>query len=246
MAALILAVGGFTPDTGADVSETVFAIEALNGSGSATFSVAFDEGTWDPVTETYTWCLPSMVELTDGGTLLATLLEASVSVHLASTFEVDMNIDVLAGDANTDFYVDSALASFPTMPADVAEGQFFASTTVTDAGGGGAILMGLDTPGMGAFRAYYNGAAPEGSLFSHLISVVMVGEGGTGGGSQRDPAFGFRPIGEEVDDMSVRMAFLLTANDEASGTATFGAVPEPAGLALLALGGAVLLGRRRG
>jgi hypothetical protein len=66
-----------------------------------------------------------------------------------------------------------------------------------------------------------------------------------GGGSQRDPLFGFRAIGEDVDDMSVQMAFLLTAADEASGTAMFGAVPEPAGLVLLAFGGAVLLGRRR-
>jgi hypothetical protein len=248
LVALMLIGGGFTPNAGADISNTIFSIQASNESGSGAFLVDIGEGTWDPATDTYSWSLPSAIDVVDGGngTPIATLLDASLSVHLAPTFEIDMSIGVSAGSSNTDFYVDSALASFPTMPADVAEGQFFASTTVMDVGSGGAILMGLDTPGMGAFRAYYNGAAPDGSLFSHLISVVMAGEGGTAGGSQRDPVSGFRAIGEDVDDMSVRMAFLLTAEDEASGTAVFGAVPEPAGLALLALGGGLLLRRRRG
>ncbi len=246
--AVVLASGGLTPDTGADISDPVFAIQASNESGTGTFSVALDEGGWDPGTDTYSWSLPAPLEVVDGGNgaPIATLLAASLSIHLAPAYEIDMTVDVRAGSTHTDFYVDSALASFPTMPADAAEGQFFASAEVRDVGGGGAILMGLDTPGMGAFRAYYNGAAPDGSLFSHLISVVQVGDGGTGGGSQRDPLFGFRAIGEDVDDMSVQMAFLLTADDEAGGTAVFGAVPEPTGLVLLALGGVVLLGRRRG
>ncbi|MFQ5805473.1 MAG: PEP-CTERM sorting domain-containing protein [Phycisphaerae bacterium] len=246
LVALTLVGGGQVPYAGADISDTVFSIQALNESGSGSFSVSFDEGVWDPVAEAYTWSLPSPIEVVDGGngSPIATLLDASLLVHLAPTFQIDLSVGVIAGSTNTDFYVDSALASFPTMPADVAEGQFFASTSVTDSGGGGATLMGLDTPGMGAFRAYYNGAAPDGSLFSHLISVVMVGDGATGGASQRDPASGFRAIGEDVYDMSVQMAFLLTANDEASGTVVFGAVPEPTGLWLFAVAGAALLRRR--
>lgn len=246
--ALMLVSGGLTPETGADISDPVFSIQASNDSGTGAFAADLDAGSWDPATSTYTWSLAAPFELVDGGNgaSIATLLGASLLIHLAPAYEIDMTVDVRAGGSHTGFYVDSALASFPTMPADAAEGQFFAGAEVRDVGGGGAFLMGLDTPGMGAFRAYYNGAAPDGALFSHLISVVQVGDGGTGGASQRDPLFGFRAIGEDVDDMSVQMAFLLTADDEASGAVVFGAVPEPAGLVLLALGGGVLLRRRRG
>lgn len=240
--ALVLLVGALTPHAGAGISDPVFSIEVKNyaETHSTMYSVNYADGTWDPGMRTYSWSLASPVELWDDGTLLGTLLDASVVIQEAPTPLIDLDIEVLAGPDHAKFYVDSALLDFPTIPADMAEGEFSAVVTVWDDGGSGFMLQGLGWTGAGACQSYYNGANPNGTLFSHLIGVVS----GANWAMVPDDYAG--PIGTEIHDMRAHDAFVLTQLDRARVESVFGVVPEPAGFLLLALGGALMGGRRRG
>lgn len=246
---LIAAIAA-APQAGADISDTIFTIEAVNGSGSGEFFATFDEGNYDPATNTFTWSLPAPVDLLDGGSgaLIATLQDASLTIHDGvQAPDVDLGFEVVAGSRNTDFFIDSALISFGRIPADLAAGRFAVSGTVWDqsAPSDGVWMIGLG-PQMGIYQSYYNGPAPDGSVFRELLAVVgSDGGGSTTSGSEVYPGAGHAPIGVDVQDMSIYAAFLLTADDRAQGTATFELVPEPAGLTLLALGAMLATRRRR-
>jgi hypothetical protein len=245
VAALALAGTLGVPSAGADISETIFTIEATNDSGTGTYSVLFTEGAWNG--DTYSWSLAEPVELLDGGDIhVATLTDATLEVVLTSVPHIDLTVDVLAGTSNTSFWVDSALVDFSPIPAEESAGRFSARCRIQDPGANpdGAMFMSLYAP-EGALRSYYNGVAPDGSVFRHAVSVVMASGDGEGFGGEDYPSSGYAPIGEEVYDASVHAGFILTANDRAIGTMSFGLVPEPGGLMLLALGGIWLVQRRR-
>jgi hypothetical protein len=232
----------------ADISETVFALQASNDSGAATFTVSFGEGTWDPGAQAYTWSLDSPVELLDEGTLVATLESVDLSISLLPTPQIGLCFGVVSGSSDTEFLVNSALVAFNTIPANLAAGRFVAGCTVYDSGeADGMWLYEPSLTGFGAFQSYYNiGDGSDPSLFSHLLAIVGSFGGGTASGSQSYPGAGYAPIDADVSDMRVDANFILTQNDRATTSMTFVLVPEPAGLALLALGGALIQGRRRG
>ena len=232
----------FVPDLGAGISDPVFSIEARDyaETSSCTFSVGFDQGVWIPDTQTYTWSLAAPLEMSDNGMLIATLVSASVTIEMSPTPVMDMDVEVVAEDDHAKFYADSPLVDFATIPADEAVGSFSVVLSVWDDGGGGFMAQGLSWSGAGVGQSYYNGAKPGGTLFSHLVG----GASGANWAIVPDDYEG--PIDTDVYSMRIHDAFVLTQGDRARVETTFGIVPEPAGLMLLALGGALMGGRRRG
>jgi hypothetical protein len=226
--AVIATVPGFMPSAAACISQKVLIVQASNDTGSGFYAVTFDEGEWDPNAQAFVWTLPVAIDICDEttGARVARLLDAEVFVRGAELCEVDVNICVLAGDSETTFVVGSPLLSLPTIPAEDAQGRATAAFTVTDTTCDYALLMGLGTPGTGAFRSYYNGYLSEGTRFAHLVGVVYVDNGGTASASQIDPSFGFRLLNEDLHDLSTEIAFTLTANDRACATTT-SSMPEP-------------------
>lgn len=227
----------------ADISNIVFRIEATNAAGSGFFEVTKDKLKFNPQTGTYTWDLPSPITLTGVGGPVAVLDAADLT--LKSDPQVSLGFAVLSGTTTTTFIIESALLSFPPIPASVAEGMASAGLGVTDLDNTGATLQGLGAPGTGAYLAQYNGFVPNGTTFASLIYRVFASPGGSGSGSQSHPQSGYEPIPNNVADMSARLAFTLTANDSGSGTSNFQIIPDPSSLTLLGLGALVLVGRRR-
>jgi hypothetical protein len=215
------------PAGAGEVSETVFTVQASNDRCGGSYAVSFEEGVWDPNAQTFTWSLPAPVEICDEctGAPIAVLINADLFVRATQLYEIDLNAAVVSGDGDTRFVMGSPLLSFATVAADSAVGRASAAVTVTDLGEDGACLMGLGTPGTGVFRSYYNGYGMQGTLFTHLVGLVSVSNGGTACGSEFDPLFGFRSVGEDVDDLSTLIAFMLTANDYAAVQST-SSLPE--------------------
>jgi len=225
---LVTVAAGDAP-TQAQLSQSVFTIQATNDSGSGSYVATFDDGIWDPEEQTFDWALPGQVDLYDEDTSewVASLLDATLFVRTEQLGEIELNIGVISGGSLTTFVVGSPLMCFAsTIPETFAQGRATASLTLTDALGDGATLTGLGPVGSGAYRSYYNGYLSDGTRFTHLVGLISVGPGGTATGSQSDPLAGFRPIGESVDDMSAEIAFTLTPVDLAFATTVFG-VPEP-------------------
>lgn len=238
----------FMSGASAGISSTVFALQAVNNSGTSTFSVGFGEGDWDAGTGVYTWSLGGSMGLyddTNPGDYVATLESASLTIHTGAAPEIILNLGVIAGDSNTEFLVDTAQVDFPTIPAALAEGGFTANGHVWDNQADYAYMIGLDDlgeiTGMGAFRSRYNGD----EVFSHLLSVVSATAGSDGGGSEAYPDSGTVPIGEDLNDINIHASFVLTGGDRAVGGGNFSVIPEPGGVALVVAGALVVLSTRR-
>ena len=89
-----------------------------------------------------------------------------------------------------------------------------------------------------------NPGGPMGTTFAEGIYSMSAGMLETVTEDFDHPESGFLPIGETVNDMSSLVSFTLSAQDLASGTSSYVIVPEPASLAVLALGALALLRRR--
>jgi hypothetical protein len=221
----------------ADISKVIYTIKAESSMGTASAEWLFEQGTWNPVTQTYFWNLTSPKELIDPNTnqVIATVQQANT--FILNDPQVNVGFLVQAGNVNTTFEITSALLSFPTIPN--ADGKATAQMGITDLNGDGATLTGLYA-GNSAYNALYNGT----NVFSSLIGMIAASPGGSGNAFQNDPPVGFKPVGANVSDMSARIKFSLTAFDTASGTSNFQIVPEPASFLVLAFGAMALFRRR--
>ncbi len=209
------------------ISEVAMQIQADNESGSASVEFGLELLAWDPETQSLSWELESSLDIVDPETdaLIATL--ESAELRISDCSQITLDFQLLAGDSDTTVVFRTGLLSFGSIRSDVAEGRATASFTLRDLDGDGACLLGEGGGGEGVFRAYYNGLAPDGTRFAHLVGLVMVGAGGTATGSQSDPGAGHRSIGADVDDMSVEVAFVVTAHDRVSGGTLFDIDPDP-------------------
>lgn len=227
-----------------DLVGSVFSVTASTADGHvATWSAGADQGYWDG--DTYVWESESPIELWDGSMLVGTLnpdgASGSGSVYVVDP-QVNLNFSVQAGAADTQFTISSALLTFPTI--DTPEARASAAFTVSDLNGNGVTLTGAG-PNGGGYVAQYNGLVPGGTTFAELIpNVATATPFGTMTESDHEPAVGYTALGEPVSDMSVQVAFDLTAHDIASGTTTFVIVPEPGGLLMVAVGFLAVLRRR--
>jgi hypothetical protein len=193
----------------------------------------------------YEWGLDQPVMLRSAsGELIGVLQAASVSCH--GDPDVSLNFSVMAGNIlGAIFTITSAQVSFPTMAQCV--GRTSATLSLTDLTNDGAALTPVGQPGV--YTSRFNGAPPGGTTFhdSFLDQLVV----GAPGGSQTDfdefPAGGdFGGIAGAVSNIGTRFGFALSVDDQASATSIFRveAVPGPASVGLLGLGGWAAARRR--
>jgi MYXO-CTERM domain-containing protein len=228
----------------ADISETVFVIQATNANGTATYVADFNQGRMDHA-GTYQWQLPqSMALRSDSGVPIAMLNQAVIVGH--NDPSVNLSFNVFSGAIETTFTITSATVSFASITG--AEGRTSASVSITDLNGDG-VTMHNSGGNPGAFSAFYNGAPPGGTVFHDLFSspITTPIAGNTMTSAEDFPGGGsFANISGAVTSISSRFQFTLSPNDMASGTSVFTVqqVPTPGAMALLGLGGLIAARRR--
>jgi len=231
LASVVLAAGSAS----ADISSVIFTITAEVNSNSYSWDAQLDPGGVD-ANGNYYWQLANPVEVYDGSDLIFELGSATITI-IADPM-VSLNFQVLAGQQNTVFTIDSANLSF--TPFGGVIGRATAAVSVTDLNGDGATF----TPwGPGAYRARYNGAS---STFQNLIGAPIVAPAfGSASSSDTFPGVGYAPIPGVISDIESAWRFTLSAGDLASGTSEFEVIPAPASATLLGLGALAAMRRRR-
>jgi hypothetical protein len=201
----------------------VFEVQATNADGTASYEVSSTQLYWDTQYQAWVWNLPEAVELQDAEGDVIGILQGGNVRYKDDPF-IALGFAAQAGGSPTAFTFMSALLSFPTINPATASAS--AGLTLTDIGGDGALLTGSAYAG-GSYEADYNGGTP---FVSFVPSLSVTGGSTAAAGNQPSTLLG------PVYDMQSLFAFTLSANDLASGTGNFNVVPEPAALALLALG----------
>ena len=218
----------FTHPATAQVQGAPLTIQATNASGTGSLIFDWNQAVWNGTTQTWTWSQPASLQIkSDANATLATLLNASVTVRLDQTYTNNVNVGLIAGTSDTTFSISSCLSSVALVPSSLATAKATASFTVTDQNGNGALLIGTDGGAGGAFKAHVNGCPPVGTQFSNLVGIVACSAGGTATGSQADPPIGYRAVGQDLNSMTDRLEFTLSAGDRAYATTGFTS-PEPA------------------
>ena len=228
LVALMLLPGAY-----AGISQNIFAIQASNTEGSATYTVDYSAGNWDPVAQRYNWQLSGALPLMNGSATIATLDSASLTIDFLPYPTINLSFGVGAGADDTTFTLDTAVVDFGAVTADVAAASFSAGCTVTESGAqNGVWFYEPHMTGHGVFEALYNTNPPPETLFSHLLAMAGSNAGGSATASEMHPATGFLALGNAAYDMTVRANFILTAADSADASAVFTLVPEPSALTL--------------
>lgn len=220
------------------ISDVVFRVEATNSHGTGSWEVLYDEANYHRATDTYEWSMAGPVEIrSTSGHVIGTI--ASASEMIVGDPVINLNFLVIAGAADTTFTITSALLSFPAIDNAVATAS--AQIGSTDLDGNGVTVTGLFAGNTKGYRADYNGLVPAGTNFAMLVSNQAGVAFSSNISSETQPTAG---IGNGIVDMSSQFRFTVSANDQASGTSIYVVTPEPASVALLALGGLVALRRR--
>jgi hypothetical protein len=215
---------------------TLITVEASSGPDSGQATWTFPPGLL--IAGRYDWSLPESVPIRCGDKTLGTVESLDLSIDVDP--EVKLSFVVTAGPSGTAFTIASAVIPFAALTNPLAFAT--AAVTVTDADGDGASLTG-SLSGSKAYEAAYNAAPVTWAL---LVDPVIVAPDFSNIGQERKPASGMVPIADTLTSIRSQFSFALSANDLASGTSKFEVVvPEPATMALLALGTLGLAALRR-
>lgn len=219
----------------ASLGPTFFTITATNGAGTGSFTLASNDPgiTYDGVNDFWQWS-GSNIALMDGPNQVA-LLENAVVGALGDP-QLSMSFDVVAGSTDTTFSISSTTLSFgPFLNPQVAASN---GVTLTDRTipGNGANLAGAGLGG-NIIRLDANGLP----FLIGITGVTVVPPNNSDGASVSTG--GLQNVIGNVFSMSMNYDFVLSAGDAMSSTGIYVFTPEPATLALLALGGLML--RRR-
>jgi len=163
-----------------------------------------------------------------------------LSVHLEADPAVSLSFAVTAGVVDTTVVISSPVITFPALVNPDAYAT--ATMTLTDNNSNGATATG-QFAGPTSYEATYNGSVN----WAHLVGTLTALPDGSAIGNGRQPSpTGRTAINATVSSIQSEYNFVLTAGDSASGTSRFDVVPEPATLALLGFGAALVAMRRRG
>lgn len=212
------------------ISDPVLVVHASSSLGDGTLNVPYDPTHYNPTTHIYNWSLPAETDIMSGdGRIIATISQLSTFIMVDPV--VNVGFVLTAGAANTTVSIQSATVSFAAIPN--ASGQASAQIGATDTDGNGATITG----GFGGNLGYQ--ARTNVGNFATLVPGFNVGMFGSDNRNGNQPV---TAIGT-VSSMNSEFNFTVSANDSASGTSVF-VTPEPACMALLAVGSLIALRRR--
>jgi hypothetical protein len=207
-------------------------IEATSEHGSGVFMVELGDLVWTASNQTATYSRSSPLEISDAGSgqVIATL--TSLTLRFIRGSRVDVNVSCRAASADLIISFRSGSLAFDTISSAAAEAKASATVSLADTDGDGAVLFGIGPPGTGIHQSFINHESGVSARFSTLLGMVAVGSGGAGSVYQTDPPSGYRAVGASVSDMSVVVAFALTANDIATLSSLYAILPLPDDVAL--------------
>ncbi len=227
----------------ASYSDPFVRVQASSANGSGSFLVPLIDVTINP-NGSAIYILPAPVDIVDGPNTIATLTSITAFARpLQGGLPnlISLGFTFRAGSADTTFIVDSTL--FTIDPIIEERANCTAGVSITDQNGNGAMFTGANPSGQ-AFRTAYNGVAPGGTQYGSIINSLAAGPGGSNNMNMSMPGGGlFDPIGD-VQNMSTRWEFVLSATDQVGVTSAFNVIPGPGAISLIALGG-LIAGRRR-
>lgn len=201
-------------------------VATREGITSRQFSVSLDGGG-----ETVTKGLSDLtgsrepLDLDDMGTL------ESLTVSFSEEASTELGFTFRAGDADTVFMVSTGESSFP--PITDGEGQVVGTLSLTSIDGGGVVGRHSGTHALVA-RA-------NGNAVAHLLDPLS--RSSFGSESAVDVFAG--PIAGTISNIELKFSVDVTANELIAGSGRFEVIPEPASMALVALGGLAMVWRRR-
>lgn len=227
----------------ASFSDPFLRVTASNGSGSGTFMVPLMDVTMNP-NGTAVWILPAPVNIVDGPNTIATLTSiTAIARPLTGALPnlLSVGFTFRAGSSDTTFIVDSTL--FTIDPIIEERANCTAGIGISDLNGNGATFTGANGSGQG-FRTAYNGVSPGGTEYCSVINNLAAGPGGSNNMNSTMPGGGLFDNVGDVQNMSTRWHFTMSAGDQVAATSAFNVIPAPGAISLLALGGLIASRRR--
>lgn len=227
----------------ASITDPYIFVRATNASGTGTLSIPVADATPGP-NGSFSFSLLAPVDIMSGPNVIATVTQLNSTVRPifgTQPHTITLSFTFLSGDSATRFEVDSTLMTFDNDLLDEAA-RATAGITITDSGTDGVTSTG-NGPNGTHYNARVNGQ--PGTTFANLLTgPFTAGSGQTAIADDRSPGAGFTPMGN-VDDMSARWDFTLSASDQVGVTSSFFIIPTPGALALMGLAGLTMSRRNR-